>query len=106
MEKNKKLELYSPGGICHSCRDIQEDLHHCSCNGALKCGVYCEQCQLDMNALEKCDCEKAAVYKLLRTGMVGGPEQVFTRYHEKDITRLRSHVYKEKKQIDKGRRRL
>ena len=27
--------------------------------------------------------------------MVGGPAQVFTRYHEKDITRIRSHVYGE-----------
>ena len=24
---------------------------------------------------------------------MGGPAQVFTRYHEKDITRIRSHVY-------------
>ena len=40
-----------------------------------------------MQALERCRCKKAAVYELLRTGMVGGPAQVFTRYHEKDITR-------------------
>ena len=46
-----------------------------------------------MQALEKCECEKTAVYDLLRTGMVGGPAQVFTRYHEKNITRIRSHVY-------------
>ena len=57
LEKNKKLELYSPGGICHLTRDIREELQHCSCNGALKCGVYCEECQLDMKALEKCECE-------------------------------------------------
>ena len=93
LEKNEKLELYSPGGIYHLCRDIREELQHCSCNGALKCGVYCEECQLDMKNLEKCKCEKTAVYDLLRTGMVGGPAQVFTRYHEKDITRIRSHVY-------------
>ena len=49
-----------------------------------------------MQALEKCKCEKTAVYKLLRTGMVGRPAQVFTRYHEKDITRIRFHVYGEK----------
>ena len=36
---------------------------------------------------------KADVYELLRTGMMGGPVQVFTRYHEKDITRIRPHVY-------------
>ena len=34
LEKNKKLKLYSPGGICHLCRDKREELHHCSCNGA------------------------------------------------------------------------
>ena len=55
-----------------------------------------------MKALEKCGCQKAAVYDLLRTGMVGGPAQVFTRYHEKDITRIRSHVYGEKSKLTKG----
>ena len=35
LEKNKKLELYSPGGICQQYRDIKEGLRHCSCNGAL-----------------------------------------------------------------------
>ena len=51
-----------------------------------------------MQALERCECEKAAVYKLLRTGMVGGP----TRYHEKDITRIRSQVYGEKSKLTRG----
>ena len=26
LKKNKRLELYSPGGICHLCRDKQEEL--------------------------------------------------------------------------------
>ena len=34
--------------------------------------------------------------------MVGGPVQVFTRYHEKDITRIRSHVYEEKSKLTKS----
>ena len=55
-----------------------------------------------MQALERCVCEETAVYNLLRTGMVGGPVQVFTRYHEKDITRIRSHVYEEKSKLTKG----
>ena len=55
-----------------------------------------------MQALEKCKCEKTAVYDLLRTGMVGWPVQVFTRYHEKDITHIRSHVYGEKSKLTKG----
>ena len=64
--------------------------------------VYCEECQLDMKILEKCECKKAAIYELLRTGMVGGPEQVFTRYHEKDITCIRSHMFEEKRKLTKG----
>ena len=67
----------------------------------MKCVGYCEECQLDMQALEKCGCEKAAVYELLRTGMVGGPAQIFTRYHEKDITRERSHVHEEESKLTK-----
>ena len=56
LEKNKKLELCSPGVICHLCRDKREELQHCSCNGALKSGGYCEECQLDEQALETCEC--------------------------------------------------
>ena len=53
LEKNKGLELYSPGDICHLCRDKQEELQHFSCNGAFGCGGYCEECQSNMQALEK-----------------------------------------------------
>ena len=55
-----------------------------------------------MQALARYNCEKTAVYDLLRTGMVGGPAQVFTRYHEKDITRIRSHMYGEKSKMTRG----
>ena len=99
LEKNKGLQLYSPGGICHLCWDIREELQHYSCNGALKCGACCKECQLDMQTLERCKCEKTAIYELLRTGMVGGTAQVITRYHEKDITRIRSHMYEEKSKL-------
>ena len=84
----------------------REELQHCSCNGALKCGSYCEECQLDLQALQKCGCEKGAVYKLLRTGMVAGPAQAFTSHHEQDITCIRSHAYGGKEQIYKGYHRL
>ena len=57
-----------------------------------------------MQALERCDCEKAAAYVLLRTGMVGGPAQDLTKHHEKDITHMRSHVYGEKSRLAKGAR--
>ena len=52
LEKNKKLELHSPEGICHLSRGKREKLQHCSCNSALKCGGYCEECQLDIQASE------------------------------------------------------
>ena len=35
LEKTKGPKLYSPGDNCHLCRDIQEELQDCSCNGAL-----------------------------------------------------------------------
>ena len=54
-----------------------------------------------MQALEKCKCENIAVYDLLRTGMAGGPAQVFTMYHEKDITNIRFHAYEEKSKLAK-----
>ena len=52
LEKNKGLGLYSPGSICHLCRDMREEFQCCSRNG------YCEECQLDMKNLRKCKCEK------------------------------------------------
>ena len=55
-----------------------------------------------MLTLEKRGCQKAAVYELLRTSTVGGPAEIFTRYHEKDITRIRSHLYGEKSKLTKG----
>ena len=55
-----------------------------------------------MKNLEKCRCEKAVVYDLLRTGMVGGPAQVFARYHEKDVTRIRFHVKGKKRKLTNG----
>ena len=100
-EKNKGLELYSLGDICHLCQDIQEELQHCSCNGVLKCGGYCKECKLDILALERCSCEKTAAYELLRTGMVGGPVQVFTRYMKK-TSHARPHLYEEKSKLKKS----
>ena len=102
LRKNKKLELYSPGGICHLCLDKREELQHCSCDGVLKFGGGCEESQLDMQALQRCECEKVVAYDLLRTVVVGGPAQVFTRYHEKDITRIKSQVYGAKSNLTKG----
>ena len=54
-----------------------------------------------MQALKKCGYEKTDVYELLKIGMVGVPAQVFTRYHEKNITQIRFHVYGEKDKLIK-----
>ena len=92
----KELELYSAGVICHFCRDIQEELQHCRCNGALKCGGYCKEFQCDMQALEKCGCEK-----IVKDGHGRRASASFTRYHEKDITQIKFHVYGEKDKLIK-----
>ena len=90
LEKYKRIELYSTGGICHLCRDKREGLQHCSCNGALKCGGYCKECQFDMQALEKCKCENTAVYELLRTDIVAGRRKssqgIIKKYHTHKIS--------------------
>ena len=52
--------------------------------------------------LENFACEKAVVYGLLKTDMVGGTAQTFTKYHEKVITPIKSHVYGEKSKLAKG----
>ena len=62
LEKDKKLELYAPGGICHICRDKREKHQHYSCNDALKCGGYCEECPLELQALQECEVKEAALY--------------------------------------------
>ena len=61
-KKDKNLDFYSPGGICHLFRDKREELQYCSYNGALKCGGYCEKCQLDLQVLQLYECKKGAVY--------------------------------------------
>ena len=43
--------------------------------------------------------KKAVIYELLGTGIVGGPAQVLIKYHEKDIVRIRSHVYGEENKL-------
>ena len=95
LDKDKKLELYAPRGICRICRVFQ----NCRCNVVLICGSNCELCQLNLQDLQKYECEKEAVYKLLRRGMVGGPAQVFTQYHEKYVTRIRSYVSGEESKL-------
>lgn len=58
LERDEKLELYAPGGICCVCENKQEELQNCSCNSILKRGGCSEECQLDLQALLKRECEK------------------------------------------------
>lgn len=65
LQNNRKLGLYASGGICHVFHDKLEELQNCSYNGVLKCGCYCEECQIDLKAMQRCECEKAGFYELL-----------------------------------------
>jgi len=58
-----------------------------------KCEDY-EVCEACDKVKDECKvCGKNRVYELLRTGMVGWPTIVFTRYHKRGRTRIRAHAY-------------
>lgn len=101
-KEDKKFELYTLGKLFHVCKDKRQELENCSCTGALKCGGYCGKNQLDLQALQKREYEKTPVYELLRAGMVNGPAQVFTKYHEKYTTCIRSYVCGEERKSTKN----
>ena len=96
LDNDKNLELYAPGGACNMCKEKKNQLDGCECNGALKVGAYCTDCQKALKGMNGCKCDPSETYILLKTGMVGGPAQVFTRYHEKDVTYIRSHIERAK----------
>ena len=80
MKKKGDPELYAPGQYCiHSC-----------CNKKI-----CEKCYKIKKDCKICD--KNKIYKLLKTGMVGGPSIVFMRYAEAEKTMIRPHKYKNPK---------
>ena len=83
LKLNPKVELYAPGEPCkHKCKD--------SC--------YKKACKACKEVQNSCtECTKNEAYELLQTGMVGGPAVVFCRYHERDVTGIRSHVYPDSK---------
>ena len=58
------------------------------------------KCKLDLQALQKCSCDKEAFYEPSRAGMVGG--SALTKYHQKDITRIISHIYGEESKLEKN----
>ena len=96
LDNDKNLELYAPGGACNMCKKMKNQLDGCECNGALKIGAYCTDCQKALKSMNGCKCDPTETCNLLKTGMVGGPAQVFTRYHEKDVTYIRSNIEREK----------
>ena len=63
QKKKRKIELYLPGTVCHYVEINEKNPQHCNCNGTLKC---CEKCHLYLQVLQKCECEKTVVYRLLR----------------------------------------
>ena len=84
LYNDKNLELYAPGGACNMCKEKKSQLNGCGTD-----------CQKTLKGMNDCKCDHVETYNLLKTGMVGGPAQVFTRYHEKDVTYIRSHIERE-----------
>ena len=81
LDSNKNLELYAPGGACNMCKEKKNQLDGCGTD-----------CKKTLKRMNDCKCDVVETYNLLKTGMVGGPAQVFTRYHEKDVTYIRLHI--------------
>ena len=79
LKMNPKVELYAPGEPCkHKCEG--------SC--------YKKACKACKEVQNSCtECTKNEAYELLQTGMVGGPAIVFCRYHERNVSGVRSHMY-------------
>ena len=96
LDNDKNLKLHAPGGACNMCKEKKSQLDGCECDGALKTEAYCTDCQKASKGMNGCKCDPAETYNLLKTGMVGGLAQVFTRYHKKDVTYIRSHIEREK----------
>ncbi|XP_057302867.1 uncharacterized protein LOC130637032 [Hydractinia symbiolongicarpus] len=83
LRLNHDINLYAPGDPCkHKCE---------ACCTKARC-EDCKQVQKDRTY-----CTENEAYELLQTGMVGGPAIVFCRYHERDVTGIRSHIYNEPK---------
>ncbi|XP_057290810.1 uncharacterized protein LOC130613491 [Hydractinia symbiolongicarpus] len=88
LRLNPKLELYAPGEPCkHKCNE------DCFNSNAEHSSKKCKACKKVEKACT--ECTKNEAYELLQTGMVGGPAIMFCRYHERDVTGIRSHIYQE-----------
>ena len=79
------------------CKETKSQLDRCECDGALKMGAYCMDCQKALKGMNDCKCDPVETYNLLKTGMVGGPAASFY-----EISRERCDVY----QITYGTREI
>ena len=80
MKKKYDPDLYAPGTPC---------THLCGLGDCI--GATCTNCS---KTRKDCSiCPKNKPYELLKTGMIGGPSIVFSRYAESGETSIRSHIY-------------
>ena len=101
LEKNRKLGLYASGRICHVFQDKQEELQNCGYNGVLKCGFIVKNVKYTRRLCRDVSV-KRQIFKAVRRGIVDGSAHLFTRYHEKDITGIRSRVSKKESKFTKN----
>ena len=81
LRLNKDLELYAPGGGCDECQERRKLTKTC-------CGK-CESCKVLKKEIKECKCDKTEVFRMLEKAKMGGLVQVFCRYHEAGVTRIR-----------------
>ena len=83
MKKPEDPDLYAPGQACNN-----KCIYNC-----LRIGCKdCKQVKIDCT-----QCMKNKPYESLKTGMVGGPSIVFSRYAEAGKSQIRSHKYQNSK---------
>ena len=86
MKSKKDPDLYAPGQPCnHKC------LKSCDKKVCKECSKVRKDCMV---------CPKNKAYELLKTGMVGGPSIVFSRYAERGVSKIRSHIYEDAKKCE------
>ena len=74
-------DLYASGQPCdHKCNE------ECSRIGCRDCKRVREDCTI---------CAKNEPYELLKSGMVGGPSIVLSRYAEARVSKIRPHKYRD-----------
>ena len=94
LEKDKKLELYATGGIGHIRRDNRDKLQNCS---------YLEMWWLLWRmTIWPAGFVKVWVWTRCRFWVSKNRNNGLTRYHEKDITGIRSHMHEEISKLTKN----